>query len=182
MRASVNFRSRSGSGAIAEHGQCVGVAELGKGHEGAWVVLAQGTAQGVRLSLPGPDEVLVGPREDLDGAMQLAVGRDLTVVLAVGAHEISEHPRVTVVGLGPAHRVALAVAGRGQRIDRIDRIAGGHESTDEQAPVGLDADDHVGRSLGVLPDPGVESGTPSRPSGMRQLMSASPSLSSRHTS
>ena len=60
----------------------------------------------------------MGPGEHLDVREQLAVGGHGPMVVAVGAHELGEHARVT--------------------------------------PVGLDADDHVGRFLGVLGDEGMQ--------------------------
>ena len=86
--------------------------ELGEGEQGARVVLAQRVAQRVELALARPDEVLVDLREDLDGAEQLAVGSHRPMVLAVGAHEVGEHPGIAAVGLGPARRVPLPIARR----------------------------------------------------------------------
>jgi hypothetical protein len=63
--------------------------------------------------------------------------------------------------------VAAAVAAHHLRVDRVDLVAGGQQGSDQQAPVGLDPDRHLGRVLGVggdqrvqLPDPGQPVGNP----------------------
>ena len=147
-------------GRDGEDGEGIGMAELGECGQGTRVVLAQGAAQRVRLALPRPDEALVGPREDLYGAEQLAVGGHRTVVVPVGPDEVGEDAGVTPVGLGPARRVALAVARGRQRVHGMDRVAGRHQGAHEQAPVGLDADDDLLGAFGVLRQQRVQPGHP----------------------
>ena len=50
-----------------QHREGIEWSSSSKAVEGSRVVLAQGVAQRVGLALSGPDEVLVGPGEDLDG-------------------------------------------------------------------------------------------------------------------
>jgi hypothetical protein len=78
------------------------------------------------------------------------------VVVAIGANEVGKDLRVAPVGLGPARRVSFAVAGGGEGVDGIDLVAGGHQRGDEQAAVGLDADDDLVRSLHVFAEQGVQ--------------------------
>jgi hypothetical protein len=54
--------------------------------------------------------------------------------------------------------MALAVARRRERVDGVDQVAGCQQGTDEQAPIGLDADHHVVRPFSVLPEQGVQPG------------------------
>ena len=139
--------------------------EVIEGDQRSRVVLAQGVAQGVGLASPGPDEALVGPGEHLDRAEQLAVGGHHSVVVPVGAHEIGEHAGITAVGLRPARRMTIAIARRRERIDRVDRVAGRDQRAHEQAPIGLDADDHLGGRLGMLRQQGMQPGHAIEPLG-----------------
>ena len=99
-------------------------------------------------------------REHLDRLSQRAVGRHCAVLMAIGAHEIGQHPRVAGIALCARYGVPVAVATGGQRIDRVDRVPGLEQRRDPQAAVGLDPDHDLAR-LGCvlgqqrvqLPDP-----------------------------
>ena len=65
----------------------------------------------------------------------------------------------------PGSSCAVPVPRRGERVDGVDRVTGGHQGADEQAPVGLDADDHLVGGLGVLARAGRAAGP--RPRGLR---------------
>jgi hypothetical protein len=65
------------------------------------------------------------------------------VVVPVGAHQVGQQLGVTRVRLGAGNGMPLAVAAGGQRVDRIDLVAEGHQGLHEQPPVELDADHHV---------------------------------------
>jgi len=107
------------------------------------VVLAKCVAHRVHLSLPRPDQALVGTCQDLDGLRKLGVTGDHAVVQPVRAHEVGERLGVAGVGLRARAHVALAVARQSQGVDRVEAVAGRDERLDEQAPIGLDADDHL---------------------------------------
>jgi hypothetical protein len=55
----------------------------------------------------------------------------------------------------------------------MDRVAGREHDAHEQTPVGLDADDHLHGSFGVLPAQGVQPGRALE--GLRDAALASPS-------
>jgi hypothetical protein len=74
-----------GGGGDLENRHRVAVVEVGaEGRDRSRVVVLQGVAQGVCLTLARPDGALVGPREDLDRFGILGVAGGLTVVVAVG--------------------------------------------------------------------------------------------------
>ncbi len=52
--------------------------------------------------------------------------------------------------------MAVPIARRRHRVDRVQLVAGRHQGGDEQTPVGLDADYHLGRILRVGADQLVE--------------------------
>jgi hypothetical protein len=78
--------------------------------------------------------------KNLDALGQGAVASDPAVVVAVGADELGEHLGVTRIGLRPREGVAVPVARRGPRVDRVHLIAGLDQRLDPQAPIGLDPD------------------------------------------
>jgi hypothetical protein len=62
--------------------------------------------------------------------------------VAIGANQVGQHLDVHGVGLGSGQVVADAadaVAGHGQRVDRVDLIIRRDQRLDSQAPVGFDA-------------------------------------------
>ncbi|EDX22863.1 conserved hypothetical protein [Streptomyces sp. Mg1] len=69
------------------------------------------------------DGFLLGPGEDSDGLGELAVDGQQPAGIGVGAQDVGQHHRVEVVRLRPHQGAALAVAGRGHRVDRLDRPA-----------------------------------------------------------
>jgi hypothetical protein len=58
-------------------------------------------AQPVDVTLALPHEVLMCSGEELDRVGELRVTRDLTVVVAIGAHDVGKYLGVTGVGFGP---------------------------------------------------------------------------------
>ena len=128
------------------------------------VVLPQRRAQRVGLPVARPDQHLVGPGEHLDRLDDLAVAGDRAMVVPVGAHQVGQQLGVAGIGLRARDVVAVAIAGGGHRVDREHLIARRDERGDEQAPVGLDPDDHLGRIFGMRSDQLVETGrSPRRP-------------------
>ena len=119
----------------------------------ARVVLTQRRAQGIGVPVTSPDQILMCPGQDLDRFSGGAVAGDRTVVMPVGAHQISQELGVPGIGLGPRYGVAVAVAGSRQRIDRIHLIASRNERLDPQAAVGFDPDHDLVWFFGV---PGKE--------------------------
>jgi hypothetical protein len=82
----------------------------------------------------------LGAGQHGNGLHQLRVGGQRTVVGAVDPQNVRERHRVGVVAFGPRDGVALPVSGNCQRIDRLDRAAGGAQTGDQQAAAGLNRD------------------------------------------
>jgi hypothetical protein len=74
--------------------------------------------QGVGMAGAGPDQALMGPGEHLDRLGIGAVAGDAAMVVPVGAHQIGQQFGVGSIRLGTRDVMAVAVAGRRQRIDR----------------------------------------------------------------
>jgi hypothetical protein len=102
----------------------------------------------------------VGSSEDLDRLGQVAVPGDRAVVVGVGAGQLGQHLGVARVGLGARRRVPLPIAACRHRVDRQHRVPGRHQRPDEQAPLGLGGDDHLGRVVDEVGDELVEPGHP----------------------
>ena len=90
------------------------------------------------------------PSEHPHGLGELRVTGHFSVVLPVGAHQVSEHLGVSRIRLCPRDHVAVPVPGCGHRVDREDVVPGLHEPSDKQAPISLDPDDHIRRIIDVL--------------------------------
>ena len=96
--------------------------------------------------------------EDAHCAGFVAVACDLPVVTTVEAHQVGEQLGVAGVGLGAADVVAVAVALRRARVDRVDAVASREQGRDPGPAVRLDADDYFARVGGVLCDQFVQRG------------------------
>jgi hypothetical protein len=121
--------------------------ELWEGHERSGEVLPQPRAQAGDLALASPHHALMGSGQRPQGLQALRVGGQGAVVVAIGPDQVGEHLGVGRVRLGPRGGVSLAVAGHGQRVQRIEGVAGGQQPAHEQPALGLDADHHLlGRS------------------------------------
>jgi hypothetical protein len=105
------YLDRGGKGQIGKRGQC------------RRVVLAEQRTDLVGDLLAIPDGVLVGASKDPHSFGEFGVGGQRSVRVGVGAQDVCQHERIAGVGLGPADRVAVTVAGHGQRVDRIERVA-----------------------------------------------------------
>ena len=110
----------------------------------------------VDVPLPAPDQALVRPGQHLDRLGQRAVAGDLAVVVPVGADQVGQHLGIPAVGLRPRAAVPAAVAADGLWVDRIDLATGGQQRSDQQAPVGLNADRDLRRVLGMAGQQGVQ--------------------------
>jgi hypothetical protein len=98
----------------------------------------------------------MGPGQHLDRPDIGAVASDAAMVVPVGAHQVSQEFGVAGIGLGSRNVVAVAVAGRCQRVDREYLVAGRGQGIHPQATVGFDADRHLGGVLGMLGDQPVQ--------------------------
>ena len=87
------------------------------------------------------------------------------MVVAVSAHHVGQHLGVARIGLRPRNRMAVPVTRRGHRVHREDQIAGRHQRSHEQAPVGLDADRHLARILHMAANQVMETGDALHPLG-----------------
>jgi hypothetical protein len=93
------------------------------------------------------------------------VAGDLAVVVPVGADQVGQHLGIGAVGLGPRDPVAAAVAAHHLRVDPVDLVAGGQQRPHQQPPVGLDADHHLPRLLGMGGDQAVQFAYAGQPVG-----------------
>ena len=69
--------------------------------------------------------------------------------MSVSADQIGEQLGVTGIGFRAGDLMSLAVAGDGQRVDRIHLIPGRTQGLHPQAAVGFDADHHLAGLFGV---------------------------------
>ena len=147
-----------------EHGHRVPAARVAaEGGQRRRVERPQRASHQVGLPLPRPDQLLMPPGQHLDRLDQARVAGHLAVMMPVGADQIGQHPRIPTVGLGPRGGVPLPVAAGRQRIDRIHPVAGPDQRADQQAPVGLDPDHHLGRFLRPRAHQLVQPGHPGHP-------------------
>jgi hypothetical protein len=94
----------------------------------------------------------VSAGEHFDRLGQLRVAGDGAVMVAVGADQIGQHPRIPTVGLGPGGGMPLPVAASRQRVDPIDLVASSGQRADQQPPIGLDPNHHTDRVLSMVSD------------------------------
>jgi hypothetical protein len=171
--AATQGRGELGSGQLAaplggwrqlEHRQGISGGQVGaEGLQRGRVEGPQGRPEAVELALAAPDGRLMGPGQHPDGLDQVAITADQAMVVAVGADQVGQHLGVTGVRLGPRGAVAFPVAAGGQGVDRHHLVAGRHQGPDQQPPVQLDADHHLGRLAGVVSDQRVQLGDASDP-------------------
>ena len=64
-------------------------------------------------------------------------------LVPVGAHQIGQQFGIGGIGFGPRDVVAVAVAGRRQRVDREHLIARRGQRPHPQAAIGFNADHHA---------------------------------------
>ena len=72
-----------------------------------------------------------------------AVAGQRAVVVPVGADQIGQQLGVTGIGLRAGDLMAVAIAGHGQRVDRIHLVAGRAQGRHPQTAIGFDADHHL---------------------------------------
>lgn len=101
------------------------------------------------MALPGPEQVLRGAGQHLDRLGELRVTGDLSMVVAIGAHEIGEHLGIAAVGLRARYRMPVAISADGIRVDCVDGVTRSDEALDQQAAVRFDADDNARGILSV---------------------------------
>jgi hypothetical protein len=136
-----------------EHGHRVAASQIAaKDGQRRWVEGPQGAADQVGLPLAAPDQLLMAAGQHLDRLDQARVAGHPAVMMAVGAHQIDQHPSIPTVGLGPRGGVPLSVAAGRQRVDRDHLVAGRDQRPYQQAPVGFDPDHHLGRVADVHGD------------------------------
>ena len=83
-------RAASTGVGTAQDRQGIAAGQVLEGLQRRGVVLAQRTAQSVRVAGSGPDQILMSPRQDLDRLDSRTVPGDLAVVVAVGAYQVSQ--------------------------------------------------------------------------------------------
>jgi hypothetical protein len=120
--------------------------------------------------------------QDLDRLGKLTVTRDPSVLVPIGADQVSQHPGITSIRLGASLAMAVTVAVDRSRVDPIDLVAGRYQRTDQQATVSLHPDQDLRWVLHLVGQHGLQPGQPSTPSGIRRLVSSHPSWSSTTTS
>ena len=105
---------------------------------------------------PIPNQVLMGPGQDLHTVCGVTVTSDRPVVVTVGANKIGQHLGVTGIRLRSGDVVAVPVARHRQRVDRVHDVAGSDQRLDPHTPLGLDPHDHLARVVRVIGDHGVQ--------------------------
>ena len=85
-----------------------------------------------------PDGVLLGAGQHRDGLGELGISGQRAVRVRIGAQHVSEHDRISVVGLAPGGRVPVTVAGNCHRVDRVDLASGGAQAGCRQSAWCLD--------------------------------------------
>jgi hypothetical protein len=113
-----------GLGGASQNGQGITVGQVVECLQRCWVVLAQGRAQRIGMAGTGPDQVLMSSGQDLDRLGLSTVARQRAVIVPIGADQIGEQLGVTGIGFRARDLMAVAVAGHGQRVDRIHLIPG----------------------------------------------------------
>jgi hypothetical protein len=73
-------------------------------------------------------------------ALSPAIG---AVVVPVGADQVGQHLGVAGIGFRAGDLMAVAVAGHGERVDRIHLVPGRAQGLHPQAAIGFDADHHL---------------------------------------
>ena len=165
----------------AEHGDRVAATGIAaEGGQGGRVEGPQGAAHDVGLSLAGPDQLLMAPGQHLDRLRQPRVALRRPVMMAVGADQVGQHPRIPTVRLGPRDGVALPIAAGRQRVHRHHLIADRHQRPDQQPPVSLDPDHHLGRVAGIAGDELVQSSHAHHPID-NPLAGQHPAVGGHHT-
>lgn len=102
------------------------------------------------------------PGQHLDRLGEVGVTSDRSVRVPISPNEIGEHLGVARIALRARSHVPVAIARRRERVDREHLIASSDERADEQAAVGLDRDQDIGRLLGMLSGAWPDPLTPSR--------------------
>jgi hypothetical protein len=109
-----------------QDGEGIGMREFApEGGKCSRVVLTKRRAERVHLTLTAPDRRLLRSCEQFDALDELGVTSTWSMVVSVRAHQVSEDHRISRVELRPRGRVALPIAGRRRRIDRVDHVASG---------------------------------------------------------
>jgi hypothetical protein len=103
------------------------------------------------------------PGQDLDRLHQRRIPSHLAVVVTVGADQIGQHLGIATVRFGPRTPMPISVATHRPRVERIHLIAGTHQRTDQQPPVGLDPNHHPPRILDMGGDQRVQLTHPRQP-------------------
>src|SRR5712692_2758751 len=141
---------------LLQDGNRVGRVQVVERAQGSGVKLTQRVAKLVDLALSSPDQTLMSSGKDLDRLGEVGISGQRPISVTVGADEVRQDPSIAGVGLRTRGRMAVSIAARGQRINGIDLVAGGHQRADEQASVDFDANDHPRRIFSVLGDEGMQ--------------------------
>ena len=137
-------RGRRGFEEFAGFGPAQAVLPGCEGVQGGGVVLAQQGAELVGHLLTVPGGVLLGAGQDGDRAGEVGVVRQRPVCVHIRAQDVRQDQGVARVGLLAQDTVPVAVAGRGQRIDREYLPPALSQHRDQQAARGLDGDRNRG--------------------------------------
>ena len=153
-------------GGLSQQLQCIRRIQVLESLQRGGEVLAQRGTQ--PLHLPGtlPDHRLMGAGGHLDRLGPGAVTGHRPQLAGVDAHHVRQGVRIALIALGPRRAVPFPVPGHLPRINRVNPIPGRAQRHDPQAPVGLDADHHLGGlgiRLGELADQRVQPGDPGDP-------------------
>ena len=185
--ARVSFAAEAGSGALASSSSASGASRSSKASSAAGKYSRSRCRSRWTCAGPFPDQRLVGAGHHLDRLGLRAVPRHRPQLVGVGADHVGQGVRVRLVALGAGDAVPLPVAGRLQRVDRVDRVPGRDQRRYPRAAVGLDPDGHLApaspaSSPRCAPISSCSRAIPATPSGSRASAStcARPRPSTRH--
>src|SRR5260370_16235259 len=112
---------------LLQDGNCIGRVQVVERAQGSGVKVTQRVAKLVDLALSSPDQTLMSSGKYLDRLGEVGVSGQRPIFVAVGADEVRQDPSIAGVGLRTRGRMAVSIAARGQRINGIDLVAGGHQ-------------------------------------------------------
>ena len=136
------------AGRDRQHGPGIAAGQLGgrqpapggeRGQEPRVVLLQPGPQLLHQLGAP-PHRVLIRAGEHRDRPGQATVVRQHAVQVRVGAQDVRQRHRISMVALFTRHRRAFPVPGHRQRVDRVNRPPGSAQHGDQQPAGGLDRD------------------------------------------
>jgi hypothetical protein len=134
-----------------QHGERFAMIQiLAKDRESSRIVLPQGAAQLIGLALSGPDQALVRAGKDLERAQLLGLPSKHTVVMPIGADEVSKQHCISRITLGATDAMPITIAVDGEGVNGVDLVPGHPQGSNQQSVLALDPDHDLGRLISML--------------------------------